>query len=214
MLRIRIAAALTFVMLLAGPVQAGVPVADLSVTKTDSPDPVLAGSNVTYTITVQNLGPQDANNVALSDAVPANTTFVSAIPPAGWTTITPPVGGTGTVSATRPTLTVLEGAQVFTLVVQVNPGTPNGTILTNTASVTSTSFDPTPANNSDTETTTVNAAGGPSVAPTPAASIPNAAMPELDTRSPLVIFSFATLLVGLLGVLALVRARRSVPPLR
>src|SRR5215211_6181592 len=31
--------------------------ADLSITKTDSPDPVVQGSNVTYTITVTNNGP-------------------------------------------------------------------------------------------------------------------------------------------------------------
>ena len=51
--------------------------ADLSVTKTDSPDPVNAGANLTYTITVTNSGPSDAQNVMLSDPLPANTTFVS-----------------------------------------------------------------------------------------------------------------------------------------
>jgi len=203
----RIAAALTFTMLLAGQALAGVPEVDLSVTKSDSPDPVLAGSNVTYTITVQNLGPQDASNVSLTDAVPANTTFVSATPPGGWLTVTPPVGGTGIVNATKAALTVADGAQVFTLVVNVNPGPPDGTILSNTASVTSSEFDDILANNSDTEQTTV-------IVSDPLASVPDAAMPELDTSSPLVILSFAAVLVGLLGVLALVRARRSVPPLR
>ena len=53
-------AALLLTAVLAGPVLAGAPVvADLSVVKTDSPDPVAAGSNITYTITVQNLGPGD-----------------------------------------------------------------------------------------------------------------------------------------------------------
>jgi uncharacterized repeat protein (TIGR01451 family) len=45
--------------------------ADLSVTKTDSPDPVTAGSELTYTLTVQNSGPADAPNVVLTDSVPA-----------------------------------------------------------------------------------------------------------------------------------------------
>ena len=34
------------------------PAADLSLTKTDSPDPVLAGELLTYTLTVHNAGPQ------------------------------------------------------------------------------------------------------------------------------------------------------------
>ena len=52
--------------------------ADLSVTKDDAADPVFAGGNITYTIIVTNNGPSDAQTVSFSDAVPANTTFVSA----------------------------------------------------------------------------------------------------------------------------------------
>src|SRR5207245_2454029 len=71
--------------------------ANLALTKSDSPDPVLAGNNITYTLTVTNNGPSDATGVSLSDAIPAGTSFVSAtgggtIPAAvvGWnlTTIT------------------------------------------------------------------------------------------------------------------------------
>ena len=36
------------------------PAADLSLTKTDSPDPVLAGELLTYTLTVHNAGPSSA----------------------------------------------------------------------------------------------------------------------------------------------------------
>src|SRR5205823_7292353 len=57
--------------------------ADLVVTKTDDPDPVIAGNNVTYTITVTDNGPSDAQNVQVTDSVPANTTFVSAAPSQG-----------------------------------------------------------------------------------------------------------------------------------
>src|SRR5690242_13354886 len=52
--------------------------ADLIVSKTASPDPVVAGSNVTYTIRVENCGPATAINVSVSDPLPAGTTFVSA----------------------------------------------------------------------------------------------------------------------------------------
>ena len=129
--------------------------ADLSVTKTDAPDPVVAGSNLTYTIGVTNLTAAEATTVALSDTLPAGTTFVSLASPVGWTCSTPAVGGTGTVSCTIATLPA-SGSASFTLVVNVAAATPNATIVTNTASVTS-ADDPVPGNNSATTTTTVSA---------------------------------------------------------
>jgi uncharacterized repeat protein (TIGR01451 family) len=55
------------------------PGADLVVTKTDSPDPVAPGSNVVYTVTVTNLGPDDATNVVLEDGLPDDATLVPPI---------------------------------------------------------------------------------------------------------------------------------------
>jgi uncharacterized repeat protein (TIGR01451 family) len=129
---------------------------DLSVTKVDSPDPVAAGNNLTYTITVANSGPDPALTVELRDTVPANTTFVSFTAPGGWSTTTPAVGGTGDVVATNPSLASGSPPAVFTLVVNVNAGTTVGTTLSNTATVTTASFDSNASNNSDTETTMVN----------------------------------------------------------
>ncbi len=136
-------------------------VADLSVTKVDTPDPVTAGSNLTYTITVANAGPDPAATVALSDTLPAGTTFVSLPQPAGWTCTTPAVGSGGTVSCSNPSLAV--GSTVFTLTVQVGAGTAAGTVLSNTATVTSATGDPTPADHSATATTTVGASADLSV---------------------------------------------------
>jgi uncharacterized repeat protein (TIGR01451 family) len=52
--------------------------ADLSITKTASPDPVYIGDDVTYTITVTNLGPDAADGVIVTDPLDSRLTFVSA----------------------------------------------------------------------------------------------------------------------------------------
>jgi uncharacterized repeat protein (TIGR01451 family) len=128
--------------------------ADLSVTKTDSPDPVAIGNDITYTITVTNSGTDTAVNAVLSDTVPANTTFRSITAPAGWSCPTQPaVGGTGAVSCTNASFAV--GSSVFTLVVRVDATTTDGTIISNTASVNSSSTDNNSGNNTATQTTTV-----------------------------------------------------------
>ena len=127
--------------------------ADLSVTKVDTPDPVTAGNNLTYTITVNNAGPSTAATVSLSDTLPAGTTFVSLSAPGGWSCGTPAVGGTGTITCTNPSLPI--GNAVFTLTVNVNAGVANGTVITNTATVSSVTTDPNTGNESGTATTTV-----------------------------------------------------------
>lgn len=45
--------------------------ADLAITKSDTPDPVTAGEQVTYTIGVTNQGPDGATNVTVVDTLPA-----------------------------------------------------------------------------------------------------------------------------------------------
>jgi len=52
--------------------------ADLSVAIGASPDPVDAGSDITYTVTVTNNGPADAQNVVVSSQLDPNTTFQSS----------------------------------------------------------------------------------------------------------------------------------------
>src|SRR5205807_1117573 len=77
------------------------------VTVKTGPASVTAGTDLTYTITLQNAGPSDAQNMLLTDSVPANTTFVSFTETSGATTYgigTPAVGGTGTVIASAATV--------------------------------------------------------------------------------------------------------------
>lgn len=52
---------------------------DLKISKTDSPDPVHVGSTLTYTITVENLGPAAAEKVVVTDTLPKGVDFVSAV---------------------------------------------------------------------------------------------------------------------------------------
>jgi len=125
----------------------------LSITKTDSADPVMAGSNLTYTITSTNAGPDAAGSATVSDTLPANTTFVSLASPAGWTCTTPAVGATGTVNCSNASMAV--GSAVFSLTVAVSPTAGGGTVLSNTATISSSSADGNPADNSVTENTAV-----------------------------------------------------------
>ena len=59
------------------------PAADLAVTKTDSPDPVAVGQQLTYTVGVSNAGPSSATGITLTDTLPAGVTFNSATPTQG-----------------------------------------------------------------------------------------------------------------------------------
>lgn len=125
------------------------------ITKVDTPDPVTAGNNLTYTITVTNNGPDAAASASWSDTLPAGTTFVSIPTVAGWSCATPTVGLGGTVSCTQASFAV--GSSVFTLTVNVGAAVASGTVLSNTATVTSTTGDSNAGNNSATATTTVAA---------------------------------------------------------
>ncbi len=121
--------------------------ADLSITKSDSPDPLVAGGNITYTINVTNPGPSNAASVTLSDTIPPSTSFVSMAPPAGWLC-------SGTSTVTCSTASMAAGTASFQLVVQTALSA-GGTTVSNTATVSSSS-DTNSANNSATATTTVN----------------------------------------------------------
>ncbi len=55
-----------------------VPTADLTVSLSDNPDPVIVGDRLRYTATVTNNGPDDASNVVLSVILPARASFLEA----------------------------------------------------------------------------------------------------------------------------------------
>jgi len=126
--------------------------ADVGVTKTAAAA-VTAGSNLTYTITVGNIGPSDAANVVMNDILPAGTTFVSENQTTG-PAFTCTTGAT--VNCSIASLTAGASA-TFSIVVNVPAATPNGTTISNTATVATSTSDPAPGNNTSTAMTTVAA---------------------------------------------------------
>jgi uncharacterized repeat protein (TIGR01451 family) len=139
--------------------QVTIPEADISVMGTLVGGSAVAGDNITYFVVVTNTGPNNAQNVVLSDLLPTQTTFVSTVQNSGPTFLltNPAVGSTGTITGTIPSLA--DGASAsFTIVARVLPGTPIGTSITNSLAVTSDTVDPNLANNSQTITTSVVAA--------------------------------------------------------
>ena len=66
-------------MLALAPGTAFAATADLSVDKSDGPDPVTVGSELTYTLAVANAGPDVASGVEVEDMLPNRHDFVSAV---------------------------------------------------------------------------------------------------------------------------------------
>jgi uncharacterized repeat protein (TIGR01451 family) len=131
--------------------------ADLTITKTAnlaSPPVAFGGAPVTYTLAVNNNGPTGASSVTVTDPLPAGSAFVSATG-AGWT-----CGfAAGTVTCTRPTLAV-GSAPPITLTITAPPVT-QSSFVSNTATVSSSTSDPNPGNNSSTATIHVTPGKGP-----------------------------------------------------
>lgn len=125
--------------------------ADMSVIKLDSPDPVTAGNQLTYTVTTANNGPSTARNVTITDTLPNGTTFVNGVDGNGQTACA--LVQSGTVVCDVGDLDPGETATAY-ITVKVAPSVPPGTV-SNTVTVGSTTLDPNPANNSAAEVTQV-----------------------------------------------------------
>jgi uncharacterized repeat protein (TIGR01451 family) len=117
---------------------AALPGADLSVTKTVNDPDVGFGTQVTFTVTVTNNGPDVATGITVDDLLPAGLTYVSD------------VASEGTYDETTGDWTglALDADESETLQITATVATPGA--KTNTASITASSlFDPDATKNSD-----------------------------------------------------------------
>ena len=126
--------------------------ADLAIVKSDTPDPVLIGEQLTYDITVTNNGPSTAINVVVEDILPAGVVIDSVSSSGG----TCNAGVPGDPS--RPTVCTFDsiasgGVETMQIIVTVPPSV--GPTLINDAKVSSDVADLDNSNNLATTQTTV-----------------------------------------------------------
>ncbi len=123
--------------------------ANLGITKTDSPDPVASGNQLTYTLNVTNSGPENAPVVTVIDTLPPGVSFVST------SVVGPDLCNVAGQTVTCTLMNINSGAsRSFTITVGVPAGTPGGAILNNSATVSGT-FDTSGGNNSSNASTLV-----------------------------------------------------------
>jgi len=122
--------------------------ANLSLTITESADSVNIGAGFSYTLTVNNVGPDTAFNMQVVDTLPSGVSFVSASG-TDWTCHE----ASGTVTCELASLVV--GAANPIIINVIAPSTAGE--ITNQATVSAATADPDTANNSVSEVTTVNA---------------------------------------------------------
>lgn len=129
--------------------------ADVALAMAVAPDPVVTGSEVTYTLTVANPRPTAALNVVVQDALPAGLAFVSCAADSGGLC----AGLENDRTITFPSIPGGSTATI-TLVAAVDCALADGALLVNMASVTATR-DADPSNNS--AAAAVNASNPPPV---------------------------------------------------
>ncbi len=127
--------------------------ADLSITKTDGKSGYTSGMVTIYTVVVSNAGPSNAVGATVVDNAPAGTTIT------GWTAVFAG-GATGTAAGSgniNQTVTIPVGGTItYTITIDVPAGFTGNLVNTATVNPPSGTTDPTPGNNSATDTDTPN----------------------------------------------------------
>lgn len=129
--------------------------ADLAISKTVTPpSPVVAGTNVTYTIAVSNAGPSSASNVVVKDTLPAEVNVLAVAPSVGSCTWGIPGNPLQPLTCTIGSMASARSATI-TVVARVDPSVPNGRVVNNNATISSAATDSNNGNNSATAAFTV-----------------------------------------------------------
>jgi uncharacterized repeat protein (TIGR01451 family) len=129
------------------------PSVDLAVS-VSGPSSVTAGGSATYTITIANNSTTAAQNVVLSDTLPAGSTFTSIGQTSGSDGFTMAQSG-GTVTETAQANIAPNSSDTFSLVVGVPTGLANGASFNDTATVQSANPDSNAGDNTQTVTGSV-----------------------------------------------------------
>jgi uncharacterized repeat protein (TIGR01451 family) len=132
------------------------PAVDLSIVKTDAPDPALVGGRIEYTLAVTNKGAAQATGVVVTDDLPDEVEFVSVSTSQGTCT------GGPVVTCDLGTLAVGASATVRIVVRPLSPG-----LILNTGTVRGTETDANPADNTSTAPTLVEGPFAPPAARCP-----------------------------------------------
>jgi len=131
-------------------------VADLSVTKTDGTAIYAPGTTTVYTMVVTNNGPSDVTGATVADTKPTGVTW-------SWVS-TKPSSGTGNINET---VNLVVGASItYTVTVTIPSGFTGNLVNTVTVTPPSGVTDPTPGNNTATDTDTQNSVADLSVTKT------------------------------------------------
>ncbi|HZE16503.1 MAG TPA: DUF11 domain-containing protein, partial [Mycobacterium sp.] len=145
----------SFTMTTAATLTVNPPPADLSITNIGSPDPVISGQKLTYTVTATNTGGQAAHGVIVTDSLPTTGKFVSMSATPATTTCRrsaskPPSTHDGTVTCNVGDLGAGNSATITIVITPTKPGT-----ITAAAKVTASNVSPSDTDDSATVTTTV-----------------------------------------------------------
>jgi uncharacterized repeat protein (TIGR01451 family) len=132
------------------------PDADLTISVSDSPDPVTPNNDISYTVLVTNGGPDTATNVNMNVFNNGTLRYQSITIPSGWSCPTlPSAGGTPQFTCSNPSFA--NGANsTFLVVLRADPtilGINDGTVSTNFNIGSNNVADPNNGNNSETENT-------------------------------------------------------------
>ncbi len=125
-----------------------VPMADLSISKTDGVTSATPGGSVTYTITAENYGPSDVSGAIVTDVFPATETCT-------WTCVGTGGGicvGSGSGDISQSVDLPSEGSTTFTAVCSIAASATGSLVNTATVAAPAGVTDPSPINDSATDT--------------------------------------------------------------